>query len=457
MFLRFFLLATAVGATSLLGYPGVYAQTTLIQRSDVLLIASGITDPAGGTAGSPFPGQVVNPLFDPIVRAARHTRDDHEITIDVPDMDPTSTGSRAGIQEGIAAGASVTIIFLQQAGIKNPTESGGILVAVATSPGGPATGVDLTMQPDTPGAAAEYQITFVAPADIPANSGTINITLDEDVQLPGVPEEPDEVEQEADLSVTRSGLPGSVSVGSTVSYELTVTNSGPSDATAVLLTETLPPGVRAVSAQPGQGTCEISGGTVSCWLGAIAGAADVVVFITLMVEPSLANDFAMTGIVASNETDSNSGNNEVTTSIELLVPPTPTLTLTPVPTSTPIFTPTATPGPTATPVPTPTVAPTATPMPTASPTPVPAPTATAVPTLTLPPDFPPSGASEAPLRRQPTGGFCRFGNVSAGAGAVNLLVLLAPLVAISVYRRLRVEPWSHCYRILCQVAVKSPI
>jgi hypothetical protein len=170
MLLRSLLLAAAVAAASALGHPGVYAQTTLIQRSDVLLIASGITDPAGGTAGSPFPGQVVNPLFNPIVRAARHSRDDHEITIDVPDMNPTSTGPRAGIQEGIAAGASVTVIFLQQAGIKNPTESGGVRVAVATSPGGPAAGVDLTMQPDTPGAAAlTVAPTLTLPPDSPAS------------------------------------------------------------------------------------------------------------------------------------------------------------------------------------------------------------------------------------------------------------------------------------------------
>lgn len=439
MLLRFLLLATAVAAASVLSHAGVYAQTVFIDQSNVLIIASGLTDPAGGAAGSPFPGQVVNPLLDPIVRAARRTGDNHEITIDVPDMDPTRTGPRAGIQEGIAAGANVTVIFLQQAGIKNPTLSGGVLVDVSTSPGGPAAGVGLTMQPDTPGAAAEYQITFVAPADIPANSGTITITLDEDVQLPAVPDEPDEGEQEADLSIARSGLPSSVPAGSTVSYELTVTNSGPSSATAVVLTELLPPGIRVVSALPDQGTCEISDGAVSCRLGAVSSDNEVVVSITLMAEPLLAGDFAITSSVAGSETDPNSGNNKVTANVRILSLPAPTPTLTPIPSSTP----TVTPAPTATPVPTPTFAPTSTPaattipVPTASPTPVPTPTTTAAPTLTFPPDFPFSETPEAPLRRQPSGGFCRFGDVSAAAGAVNLLLLLAPLAAISVYRRLR--------------------
>jgi uncharacterized repeat protein (TIGR01451 family) len=431
MFLRFLLLSTAVGAASFLSHTGVYAQTVFIHRSDVLIIASGLTDPAGGTAVSPFPGQVVNPVFDPIVRTARETGRDHEISIDVPDMDPTRNGPRAGIQEGIAEGANVTVIFPQRAGIKNPTLSGGVLVDVSTSPGGPAAAVGLTMQPDTPGAAAEYQITFVAPADIPSNSGTITIILDEDVQLPGVPEEPDEVEQEADLSVTRSGLPGSVSVGSTVSYGLTVSNSGPSDATAVVLTEILPPGVRVVSATPGQGMCEIANTTVSCRLGSVDSDEEVVVSLTLLAGPSPAGDFAITGNVTGKESDPNSGNNQVTANIGILALPTPTPTVTSVPT----FTPTATPGPTATPVPTPNLAPTNMPTPTA--TPVPTPTATAAPTSTLPPDIPSSGTSEAPLRRQPSGGFCRFGDVSAAAGAANLLLLLAPLAAISVYRRLR--------------------
>jgi hypothetical protein len=68
---------------------------------------------------------------------------------------------------------------------------------------------------------------------------------------------------------------------------------------------------------------------------------------------------------------------------------------------------------------------------------VPTATITDTPTLTLPPDIPPSGPSEAPLQPQPSGGSCRFGDVSAITGAVNLLFLFAPLAAISAYRRLR--------------------
>ena len=180
MFLRLILLVAAATAALALSYIGVYAQTVFIDRSDVLIIADALTD------GSPFPNQIVNPPFEPTITVAGDAGRDHEITINIPDMDPTESGPRAGIREGIAAGANVRVIFPQRAGIKNPRQAGPVLVDVRTSPGGPAAGVGLSIRPNTPGAAAEYEITFVAPANIPANSGTITIILDEDVQLPGV-------------------------------------------------------------------------------------------------------------------------------------------------------------------------------------------------------------------------------------------------------------------------------
>ncbi len=77
----------------------------------------------------------------------------------------------------------------------------------------------------------------------------------------------------ADLSITKSGAPNPVTVGSSLAYTVMVTNNGPSPATAVALTDTLPAGVTFVSANATQGACAQSGGTVTCNLGTLANSA----------------------------------------------------------------------------------------------------------------------------------------------------------------------------------------
>ena len=112
---------------------------------------------------------------------------------------------------------------------------------------------------------------------------------------------------------------------------------------------------------------------------------------------------------------------------------TPTATATHTPTATPTETPTMTPTPTAThtPMPTDTPAPTSTPEPTATPAP---PTQTpqvvvVVVTATPGPD------ADARQDDAPTGGGCNLvGAVPAGAGAANLMLLLAPLGVIGGVR-----------------------
>ncbi len=60
----------------------------------------------------------------------------------------------------------------------------------------------------------------------------------------------------ADLSVAKSDLPDPVIVGSTLLYQIVVTNSGPSTARSVLITDTLDANVAYVGGTPG---CSVSG------------------------------------------------------------------------------------------------------------------------------------------------------------------------------------------------------
>ena len=73
----------------------------------------------------------------------------------------------------------------------------------------------------------------------------------------------------ADLVVTNSG-PNSSTEGNNVTFNLTVTNNGPTNATNVVLTDTLDTNLKYVSATKSQGTFTQSGSVVTFSLGSLA-------------------------------------------------------------------------------------------------------------------------------------------------------------------------------------------
>lgn len=72
----------------------------------------------------------------------------------------------------------------------------------------------------------------------------------------------------ADLSVAKTAPAGPIEMGDTITYDLTVTNAGPGDASLVVLEDLLPPGVAFLSAVPSCSGCSCSetGGLVTCAL-----------------------------------------------------------------------------------------------------------------------------------------------------------------------------------------------
>jgi uncharacterized repeat protein (TIGR01451 family)/fimbrial isopeptide formation D2 family protein len=80
----------------------------------------------------------------------------------------------------------------------------------------------------------------------------------------------------ADLGVVKTG-PATAEAGGQVAWTIVATDHGPSAATGVTVTDTLPEGVTLVSATPSQGTCVPAGATVTCALGDLAsgGAAQI--------------------------------------------------------------------------------------------------------------------------------------------------------------------------------------
>ena len=214
----------------------------------------------------------------------------------------------------------------------------------------------------------------------------------------------------ADVKVSVTASPNPVDLGAQLTYTLTVTNNGPSQATSIVVTGTLVTGAIMVSATSDLGTCTIAGGIATCNIAAQdSGAATKITIVVTPVQVEGANIVFNAGVTAA-EADSNTANNSTVgaatseatsgagggTSIPTPAP-TPTPTPGPTPTPAPEATATPTPGPTATPTPGPTATATPTSGPTATPTSVPGATSTPTPTAA-----PVPGATSTPTPGEPT-------------------------------------------------------
>lgn len=112
----------------------------------------------------------------------------------------------------------------------------------------------------------------------------------------------------ADLSISKTDNPDPVLVGNNLTYTITVTNAGPSPATNVVVTDTLPAGVTFVSAVPSQGSCNPPvGNVVTCNLGTLNAGASAT--ITIVVTPTVPGTITNTAEVSSDTADPNPNNN----------------------------------------------------------------------------------------------------------------------------------------------------
>jgi uncharacterized repeat protein (TIGR01451 family) len=111
----------------------------------------------------------------------------------------------------------------------------------------------------------------------------------------------------ADLSVVKTDSPDPVTRGSELTFSVSITNNGPSEATDVTLTDVLPTNVRFLSATSSAGSCVQTSGTVTCDLGDLSNSASVTV--TIIVTPRRAGTITNTAQVSSLSPDPNPANN----------------------------------------------------------------------------------------------------------------------------------------------------
>jgi uncharacterized repeat protein (TIGR01451 family)/CSLREA domain-containing protein len=126
---------------------------------------------------------------------------------------------------------------------------------------------------------------------------------------------------EADLSVGQHDSPDPVLVKARLSYTVTITNNGPSLATGVVLTDTLPVSVSLRAAAATQGSC-LGTITIICNLGSLASGTHITV--TVAVTPTTGGLITNMVTVTANEFDPAVANNtasETTAAIHQLYLP----------------------------------------------------------------------------------------------------------------------------------------
>ncbi len=118
---------------------------------------------------------------------------------------------------------------------------------------------------------------------------------------------------QADLSITKVDSPDPVTAGGLLTYSITVTNNGPSQATDVVVSDSLPAGVTYIS---NTGGCTFANPTLTCNLGDMAPGASIPFDVVVRVSASLiangTNTLSNTATVSATEFDPDMSDNSAT-------------------------------------------------------------------------------------------------------------------------------------------------
>jgi uncharacterized repeat protein (TIGR01451 family)/fimbrial isopeptide formation D2 family protein len=343
---------TAVGDFP--GRPGEPATADIVVAEPSLSIAKEVSTSAP-VPGSPYTYtiKVTNASGDLMSTA---------FNVSVVDSIPGPDASVAGTNGVVVIAGSVSDTGVVAG--NDPVAGGGTITWQGLGPIAPGQTLTLTYQAKLPSSTVDG--TFTNTVDAPhyesyATDGRSydNVAPAQSTVIVGEPS--------ADMAIVKTPS-GGTTPGSNWTFQMAVTNNGPSDAGGpITVTDSLPPGLAYVSSGGGWAcspvdrvvTCTLLPvGTPATGLAALASAPPLFVTAFIAAAPENAQ-YVNVAQVESASLDTNLSNN--TSSATVTVAPTPPG---PGPDPTPTPTPTPTPGPSVTPTPGPSVTPTPTPTPT---------------------------------------------------------------------------------------------
>ncbi len=192
-------------------------------------------------------------------------------------------------------GASWTCAASGGAVCDQASGSGDVSTTVDLAPGSSVIfTIDGTIDPSARGALSNTATVALAAGLLEDPNLADNTATDDTALVPSI-----------DLSIVKSDDADPVIAGTALVYTLDVANGGPSDATGVEVTDTLPAGVSFVSASPG---CAESAGVVTCSVGDLAAMASTSMVVAVNVDPETRGTISNTASISGVETDSDSGN-----------------------------------------------------------------------------------------------------------------------------------------------------
>lgn len=171
-------------------------------------------------------------------------------------------------------------------------------------------------------------VTYIVTATIASGAlGTLNNTAT--VSVPGGVTDPnlannsstdsDTLTPQADLAIGKTDSVDPVVAGTNLTYDVTVTNNGPSDALGVVMLDTLPAQTVFVSAPGCSHDGSPTGGVVTCNIGTIVAAAAPVRSITVLVLSSVVDGATITNNASVSATTPDPGPSANATMIDTTV------------------------------------------------------------------------------------------------------------------------------------------
>ena len=232
----------------------------------------------------------------------------------VADVRITKTGPSAVTPGGTAA----YTITITNAG---PSATAGVTLNASTPIGlllagltGACTAVPCTISGLAPGESRVIGLMFTVPA---AYAGPNLIVVSTTIGSPSDPNPANNtatvstaVNASADLSIAKTG-PATALSGQTVTYTLTISNAGPSDAAGVTVSDPTPPGLTFVS---NSGDCTT---TFPCALGTMAAGSTRTIVATFATGVAASGSIENRASVASSTSDPSPANDTATVTTEI--------------------------------------------------------------------------------------------------------------------------------------------